>query len=197
MTGNAKFEDTMLEFLRARIKEVEKRVAATEDYKELKVLRKMLADLSPKITISAREPEENVEVEAKVKAQEYVPLHFPKPAVKSARRSSGHDLDNSPLVSIAFGGRMRYIYEKVEDLVKQSGGSMSLDDITEYLKLEYNLEFTSERTVANYINLFNSNPSTEDEATLECFPKPAAGKIKVKKYTSVVYVGKERLKNAK
>ncbi len=155
-------------FLKERIAKAQRELENNPHFREMKILEKIISELSEPIKSS----------EEKVIQEEVL------------RKTK--DFRNSPLPEMKYGERMPYIYNKVEELVKQSNGIAEVGVLVKRLRDEFGISWKGDEAthtgLTNYIAGFNRNrPSIQ---RLELLPKKIEGK-KMKKYLYISYIGKE------
>ncbi len=179
---------TNIEFLKNRLSVIKKRIASTDDYKEMKVLERMITELEVADTLS-------------VASNSVAPKSSDAPRrvdVKTKRGFFPRDTEASVAAHVASGSRIVYIYETVEKIVKEHGGKIAVDKLEGILEKDYGMDWTTPRGdrnerphVCSYLGIYNKHH--EDDQRLVAFPQRKEGKIRVRRYTHVQYVGKERL----
>lgn len=109
-----------IEFLKTRLTVIEKRIAATEDYKEMKVLKKIISELSGMQQLSLP-----------ISDTPIMPVGVPK-----IERTTGYtkDMQNSPVPHLGHGKRIPYVYNIVEQVVKEHGGELEIDKLQQILR---------------------------------------------------------------
>lgn len=170
-----------IQFLKERLELVERRIASTDDYKEMKVLKRMIAELEG--TPIAISPQTNSNVHD----------------IKAPRVGGYHkDMDNSPAAHIPHGRRASYIYDLIEEYLRGKGGVGEIEDIARYLREEKGLTWadkgkTSSSRISTYVSKYNELHT--DDQRLQLYPPLTPGNKRVWKYTKVFYTGKQKVKN--
>lgn len=190
-----------LEFLQLRLDAIKKRIARTDDYKEMRVLEKMIAEITAESEEETVLPETTiVEEENKLRFSDPTPeptLH--QVIVNNGRKTYKKDMENSPVAQLKHGERIPFVYDLVEEIAKSNGGEISIPKLMEILKQDYGMIWedldkdgkAKNGRISSYINLYNEDHI--DDQRLELFPKKEPGKTRVRRYEKVIYVGKERL----
>ncbi len=172
-----------IEFLKNRLEVIKKRVVASNDYKEMKVLERMIEEL-----------------EAPISHQEQAIPQMP--SATKFKRTSGYskDMNNSPAKEMPHGRRISGIYGIVEKIVRENGGEMEIPLIVEFLKEDYGMKWkdvdkngeekSSSSRISTYINKYNERHI--DDQILQLLPAAPLGKSRPRKYTKVVLINKQR-----
>jgi hypothetical protein len=165
---------------------LQKTVARTDEYKEMKVLQRMIAELSTEEVLSKPalfEFGENSNLKQK--------------QVRNYSASRNRDTEHTAVPHIEHGKRVSTIYDTAECIVKEHGGEMSVVELHERLAQEYEMKWDKSTRVTAYISCHNwTHP---DDIRLVGRPEKLphqkkSGGYKYIKY--IKYIGKERLSNA-
>lgn len=169
-----------LEFLTLRLEAAKKRLAGSDDYKEIKVLEKIVEEI---ISAGKRGPygKKNVRL------------------IKVGRKNFKKDSTNSPGAHISQGSRINYVYNLVEEITKKYGGEIEVDNLVDILKNEYHLVWKDiskngkdkKGRITTYIRIYNNTHG--DDQRLGLWPEATPGAKRVWRYTKIVYTGKESL----
>ncbi len=182
-----------IKILEERKQEAQQRVANSDAYKEYKLLKTMIEDLRRE-----KVPEKPTKYAV---AEPLLTLAIPMaPAArkKSSRGGYSKDMDKSPVPHIRFGQRINYVYELIENIVKDNKGQVSIAELNEHLKEHYNelwenLLNTTKKTgvIAAYIQMYNKH--NEDNQRLSLVAKSFGQGGRANRWTKIIYNGKERL----
>lgn len=179
---------THIEFLKLRLATIEKRIAMTEDYKEMKVLKRMIAELEA-LEAAAKQSDEFEK--KKDKDNTVWPIQVEKKKRKNVYDPSRtRDEDNSPVPELPRGERMTFIYEATEALLKRNGRQMDVKEIEQQLDIKHGIKWKKPASIQMYIWSYNTtHPENE---TLEVLLEARPGQNrKLAKY--IKYIGRQRL----
>lgn len=158
-----------LEFLKERLETAKRRVAASDDYKEMKVLEKIINELG-----------------------QYTPL---KEEPKKMKGGFTKNEENSPVAEIRRGGRIKYVYKLIEGIVYNNDKSIEIGALEKILKIEHNIDMVGKGSnqssnIPSYINIYNK--AHPDAQHLFLWPQKKPGEKRVGKYTHITYLKKRK-----
>jgi hypothetical protein len=160
------------QYLEDRIKKIELRIAQSDDYKELKILKRMLSEIK----------------ETPPPAEIIVPELVKKYA---GREAYSKDMMHTPLPEIKHGERISFIYGSAEHVVKKAGGTMDIEEAQKKITEEFGATWDNTVRLTNYVSCYNNK--YPDQQTLKLMPEKLPHQKRASKYMTLVYVGKERL----
>lgn len=131
--------------------------------------------------------------QSEIKIHLDIEARLPVSYIKEPSFIRTHDANNTPDPSIPYGKRIEKIYGIIEDVVRQLGGTATVDEVVENLTVMYemNLEGRLRERVASFIATYNKR--CPENQTLELWPQRTAEQKKVAQYEKIIYRGRQHI----
>ena len=105
---------------------------------------------------------------------------------KVERKAFSKDMRNSPAADLPFGKRAEFMYELIEQIVKEAGGEAEISFIEKRIREDWNLSW-SDPTGSRLVSyILQHNRRSPDDIRLGMWPKRKEGQKRVYRYKKIV-----------
>lgn len=130
-------KEAPIDFLKERLATIKKRIAATQDYREMKLLERMIEEIEEE-----QEPEE-FHLPEEIKSPERIEAEEQLERRIAGTEGYTRDINNTVAPNVPVGKRLEYIYDKTEEIVKAAGGRIKIKEAERKLSEMYGMVWDS------------------------------------------------------